>query len=275
MALTIPVDRAVLGYAAAVVIISLCRAAENHGNLYVAAAHLGLFPLIWLVRREPVGPVGRLLGEIYPILLLVGLYSALDVINATKIGTTYDDVVRGWERGLFGGEPARDWWRSAPSQFWSTILHAAYFSFYLIVPIPLVAFGFRRRLPELRRSVLILFVTFAICYLTFMVFPVAGPYYEYPRPTGTFVDNGPARLVYATLAGGSSYGAAFPSSHVAGTVAAAAAAWLGDRRLGALLAVPVVLTLVGVVYCQMHYAVDAIAGTVVAVSVAIALRNAA
>jgi len=47
---------------------------------------------------------------------------------------------------------------------------------------------------------------------------------------------------------------------VAATVTVAGAA----PRLGILLAVPTVLLTVGVVYCQMHYAVDAVAGVVVA-----------
>ncbi|MEP6688277.1 MAG: phosphatase PAP2 family protein, partial [Gemmatimonadales bacterium] len=77
------------------------------------------------------------------------------------------------------------------------------------------------------------------------------------------------RLVYRTLAQGSSYGAAFPSSHVAATVTAALAAGIGSRRLGLLLLVPTLLLTVGVVYCQMHYGVDALSGLVVGVVVAL------
>ena len=53
---------------------------------------------------------------------------------------------------------------------------------------------------------------------------MAGPYYEFPRPAAWFTDNLPARLTYEALAGGSSYGAAFPSSHVAAALAASLAA---------------------------------------------------
>jgi membrane-associated phospholipid phosphatase len=70
--------------------------------------------------------------------------------------------------------------------------------------------------------------------------------------------------VYGTLAGGSAYGAAFPSSHVAATWTAVAAAFAGSRLFGAILSVPAALLTVGVVYCQMHYAVDALAGVVLA-----------
>ena len=106
--------------------------------------------------------------------------------------------------------------------------------------------------------------TYVVCYLFFIFFPVGGPYYQFPRPTGAFVDTPTARAVYGILSTGSSYGAAFPSSHVAATVAAVAAAWWGSVRLGLLLLVPTTLLTVGVVYTQMHYGVDALAGLVVA-----------
>jgi membrane-associated phospholipid phosphatase len=106
-------------------------------------------------------------------------------------------------------------------------------------------------------------VTFIVCYVGFMVFPVSGPYYEFARPAGQFVANPMARLVYATLAQGSSYGAAFPSSHVAAAVAATLAGFAGSRRLGVLLTVPTLLLAIGVVYCQMHYAIDAVVGAAI------------
>ena len=106
--------------------------------------------------------------------------------------------------------------------------------------------------------------TFLACYLIFIFFPVAGPYYEFERPKGLFVQNLPARLVYGTLTQGSAYGAAFPSSHVAATVSATIAALSGAPRLGLLMLLPAGLLTIGVVYTQMHYAVDVLAGLLVA-----------
>ena len=111
-----------------------------------------------------------------------------------------------------------------------------------------------------RRAVRWVLTTFPVCYAAFILFPVAGPYYELPRPEPGFLDNPPARLVYAVLARWSSYGAAFPSSHVAAAVAATWAGFEGSRRVGWLLLGPTLLLTVGVVYCQMHYGVDALAG---------------
>ena len=48
---------------------------------------------------------------------------------------------------------------------------------------------------------------------------------------------------------------------MAAAVAATLAARRASRRLGLILLVPTFLLTVGVVYCQMHYGVDALAGS--------------
>ncbi len=72
-----------------------------------------------------------------------------------------------------------------------------------------------------------------------------------------------ARLVYWVLSGGSSFGAAFPSSHVAATVSAILALWQEWRGFAVAFVVPAGLLVIGTVYCQMHYGVDALAGVIV------------
>jgi membrane-associated phospholipid phosphatase len=264
------VDLVVLGYLAITAVVAAQRAHAWPECWWVVAANLLMGVLVALVTRPGMGRVGRALREIYPLLLLVVLYGQLDVLNGGGV-PVHDALVQRWELSLFGVQVSRVWWQAEPSALWSTLLHAAYFSYYFIVSIP--AFYFLRRgdLVAVRRFVLAVMVTFVACYLVFIFFPVAGPYYVFPRPAGWFLANPAARLVYDTLAEGSSYGAAFPSSHVAATVAAALTAARGSRRLGLILLVPTLLLTVGVVYCQMHYAVDAVAGLVVGSLVALVI----
>ena len=175
----------------------------------------------------------------------------------------HDRLVQRWELTLFGMQVSRDWWqRARRAAFWSTVLHGAYFSYYFIVSAPALLLPLARR-PRRGPAVRARGDDhLRLCYLVFIFFPVAGPYYVFPRPADWFIDNPAARLVYDTLAEGSSYGAAFPSSHVAATVAAALTA-AAAPALGLLLLVPTLLLTVGVVYCQMHYGVDALAGLLV------------
>lgn len=262
------VDYLLLGYLGIVSVVAVLRAPAQPGCWWLLGAHSLFVLLLFLFTRPGLGPFGRTLREIYPLLLLVGLYAELDVLNGATARPVYDTLVQRWELALFGTQPSTAWWQSAPSRFWSAVLHGAYFSYYFIILLPALYFVWRRKLEAVRHFVLVVMTVFVLCYLIFLFFPVAGPYYLFPRPAAWFTDNLPARLVYATLASGSSYGAAFPSSHVAATVAAALAAYRGSRPLGLLLAGPTTLLTIGVVYCQMHYAVDAVAGLAIGVTVA-------
>lgn len=255
----LPVDRVLLAYLAVVTAVAVYRAPAQPGCWWVVAANALIAALIAVLTNPGLGRLGRTLREIYPLLMLPGLYGQLDVLNGSGI-RVHDELVQRWELAVFGAQVSRAWWQAAPSRLWSTVLHAAYFAYYFIVTIPAFVFLGRGDLVAARRFVLAVMTTFAVCYLAFIFFPVAGPYYTFARPAAWFLDNPAARLVYDTLARGSSYGAAFPSSHVAAAVAAAIATAQRSPRLGLVLLVPTMLLTVGVVYCQMHYAVDALAG---------------
>jgi membrane-associated phospholipid phosphatase len=257
------VDRLVLVYVVLMSIVAAARVPVFPQCAWLLVADGLMVALVLMLTRAELGPFGRLVRDLYPLVLLLALYASLDVLNGGGRIPVHDGTVQHWEEVLFGGQPSRDWWQRAPSRFWSTVLHGAYCSYYAILVVPALVLLRRADREGLRRFVLAVIAAFLTCYGVFVFFPVAGPYYAFPRPTGSFVDNPMARLVYAMLAGGSSYGAAFPSSHVAASVAATLAAGRAWRPLGWVLLVLTTLLTVAVVYCQMHYAVDALAGLVV------------
>ncbi|MBA2627900.1 MAG: phosphatase PAP2 family protein [Gemmatimonadales bacterium] len=265
-----PVEYLLLGYLCVVTIVAVVRAPERPACWWLLPAHALAASLVYLVRRPGLGPVGRTLREVFPIIVLLALYSEIDILNGSGAATIHDATIQRWELALLGSQPSRDWWQRAPSRFWSTLLHGAYLSYYFILSVPAIWLLARRKFPAVRGFVLSVMIAFLSCYLVFLFYPVAGPYYAFPHPTGAFVDNPMARLVYAALARGSSFGAAFPSSHVAAAVAATLGGWRGSRTLGLTLAIPTALLTIAVVYCQMHYAVDAIAGLLAGVAAAMA-----
>ena len=263
-----PVDWLLLAYLAVVSVVAVLRAPSRPGCWWLLVAHALFVVLLYLVTRPGLGPVGRTIREIYPLFLLPGLYSELDILNSDAL-PVYDRIVQQWELWLFGSQISREWWQTVPSRFLSTLLHSAYLSYYLIISAPALYFAWRGDLQAVRRFVLVVIATFVICYLVFIFFPVAGPYYEFRRPPSWFTTNLPARLTYEALATGSSYGAAFPSSHVAAALAAALAALKSSRRLGVVLLIPTLFLTIAVVYCQMHYGVDALAGLAVGAAVTV------
>lgn len=258
-------DRLIATYGAFVVVVGLTRL-DRPGAWLIVAAHAALPLLALLAARAASRGAGAFLRAAYPVFILPGLYASLDVLVGQG-APTWDAPLLAAEQFLFGAQPARDWWQAAPSTFWSTVFHAAYFSYYFIVPLPVVVFLLTDREADVAPYLNGVVATFLACYVTYLLVPVAGPYYQWPHPDGAFVANLPAQWVYAALAGGSSYGAAFPSSHVAATVAATLGAWAVSRRLGMVLAIPTALLVIGVVYCQMHYVVDSVAGVLVGLAV--------
>ena len=258
-----PVDRVILGWIGVASTVAIARWSRAPYAVWVLVAHALVILLIVLVRR-PERPARASLGDLYPLAILLAFYGSLDLLAAGGGVITHDPTVRAWEEGIFGAQVSRAWWQSSPSRFWSTVLHASYFSYYLVVPAGPIWFLWRGDRHGLERAVLAILTTFVVCYLVFLFLPVAGPYYEFVRPGPEMLDNWAARLVYGVLENGSSYGAAFPSSHVAATLVATGATAIASRGLGVVLAVPSLLLTIGVVYCQMHYAVDALAGIAVA-----------
>ena len=229
-----------------------------HGLVFVL---LYLFTLLDARHR-----LGNTLHALYPLLLLTPLYTELGILSASAgIERTFahDAVIQGWEASIFGGQISYEWIRNAPSVFWSGVLHLAYLGYYPIIlsgPVLLLIKGSASRS---RAVVFSTILAFLICYVVFALYPVAGPNYAFDHPTGEVRQVWSAQLVYSLLGTGSSFGTAFPSSHVAATVAANLALWREWRLLAWILLVPTILLIVGTVYCQMHYGIDALAGLVV------------
>ncbi len=261
-----PVDIATFLYVTVASIAALLAIRSDYvpGEGWLLLANGLLLVLIALApRARRLGPVGRTLGDWYPILLLPALYAEVGVLTLNA-GFQNDWTVQRLETWVFGSEVSYRWIREMPNLGLSWILHACYLLYVVILygaPFGLWVTG---RRDQARLTILALAVTFFLCYMVFLFFPVAGPRYAFDLPSNTAAHVWPARAAQWMLDMGDSWGAAFPSSHVAGAVVATGMAVRYWRPLGlALLPVTAGLVL-GVVYGQFHYGVDALGGLVVA-----------
>jgi membrane-associated phospholipid phosphatase len=266
MALT-PTDLALAGYHLFLAALILVRgpSVAGHWGVLAACGLVGVLLVAFRLNRRP-SEVGRLVHTFYPLVLFPAMYTALGILNtALPAGRLAGNeaLVQGWEAALFGGQPSYDLIRTYPSVFLSGLLHLAYFAYYPTILLPGPYLAARGDWRGARRVVGATITAFVLCYVVFALFPVAGPNWVFDHPTGPVRDVWSARLVYGILGLGSSVGTAFPSSHVAATFATVIAAFQVRRAIGWTTLVPFVFLTISVVYCQMHYVVDAVGGLLI------------
>jgi membrane-associated phospholipid phosphatase len=251
-------DRGTLGYVLFASVVMIARAGWEVWPLVVAHLLLAV-TAVAAPRLRAQGGVAAFLGEFYPLLVVVGLYGAIGLVNGVA-GVSHDARVQRWEEALFGGQPAASWIHAQPWPALSQLLHAGYLSYYFILAGAPLGLWLRGQRDGAHRVLTVLMLTFYLCYAVFLLFPVAGPRYSFALAINPATQVAAAQATRRLLDEGAAWGTAFPSSHVAVSLAASGAAFLEWRPLGAVLLVLAFLLALGTVYGQFHYAIDAVAG---------------
>ena len=263
-----PVDQVFLAFLAidtAILFLNIGRIPLAPLFLAVNAAAVGLV-IAFTRLRTPLSPLLAFLGSTYPLWLTMAYYTEIGLVNQ-EIARLHDLTVQGWDRALFGGDVSRLWHERMPSAALSTVLHLCYAAFYPMVLLPCALLFARADRARFERGMLQLILTLYVCYATFALWPVAGPRYFFGVATGAAASVPAARFVHAVLEGGSAWGTAFPSSHIAAAWCAVMILAPTHRRL-ALILTPVAAGLaLGTVYGQFHYGIDALAGAAVSLIV--------
>jgi membrane-associated phospholipid phosphatase len=266
----------ILGVYLAVTAIPATIAMVRGGALAPAAAHYAstaMVAALWIRSRQPASTgMWRLLIDWLPLLAAPLLYAELPYLIAGVGAPFRDALVQQWESGLFGASPARTMAAALPNRMLSELLHAGYLSYYALIYAPPLLLYLRGDRAGFQRVSATVITVFAVCFAVFIVFPVAGPRYLWPAPPG--IPDGPVRrAALALLTAGSSRGTAFPSSHVAVSVAQTLLALRLQPRAGVVTLVLTVLLALGAVYGGFHYAVDVLAGGLVGVVVTAFVRS--
>ena len=260
-----PVDRVVAGYN---LLLALVWAGVPATPLAppLAAVHLAGAALPFLLRRAGPGvaPGVAALRDVYPLLWIPAFWAELDYLLPLLHPVYFDAAVQRLDRALFGVSWHVAWMDRVPSPWLSEPMHFLYMLFPLVLVGPPVAFAATGRRDALRDVAFRLPLTYACCCLVYLAFPAVGPVHD--AAAGAALSHGLFyRLVPVYWKVGNSLGTAFPSFHVAATVtmACVVARWLGRGagRAAALFAVALGLS---TVYTRHHYAVDAVAGALLA-----------
>lgn len=234
---------------------------------WLLLAHALVVTLVFLApRARTAGPTGRFLGDWYAMFLLAALYGEIGVLTLDA-GFQNDLLIQELETWVFGSQVSYRWIRETADPALSWLLHACYVAYYPILYASPLGLWLVGRKDASRHTIFAVMVTFFLCYVVFLVFPVAGPRYAFDAAHNAASDVGPARFANWLLDRGDSWGAAFPSSHVAASVVATGMALRYWRGLGLVLLPFTAGLILAVVYGQFHYAVDALAGLMVAAAI--------
>jgi len=198
----------------------------------------------------------------YPLVLYAFLHYQSGMLNTVVIPRFLDDFFLYLDVKIFGKFPAFYLLGQDRNLFLDEFFHFAYANYYIV--IPMTAFLLYPKDKKLfERFVYEISFLFYFCFLLYIFLPVEGPlkmrhdYFQYEGPFKTIVE-----YLYAK---GDNPGGAFPSSHVAVTFLVA---WWANKHLGKLKiyywSVLFFLS-IATVYGMFHYAVDIIAGWMLAI----------
>jgi membrane-associated phospholipid phosphatase len=266
------VDWLVAGYNLVFAILWMSQVGKVGFAALLAGAHLVGLVLPWLFSREPteLSPVMRTLREIYPLLFLAVFWPELDLLRPVLALQSGDGPVAALDLFVFRVAIHNVWLPRMSDLWFSELMYLAYEGYYLLVFVPPLVLLFQRRHDALRDTTFRLVLVYLICFLTYAVFPVDGPHFLHapfqgPHTSGFFYG------INQTLqASGDSLGCSFPSSHVAAAVSSAYIGWIYfPRWVAVLMTVEALGVTLATVYTQNHYAIDSLAGLVLALMVQI------
>jgi membrane-associated phospholipid phosphatase len=260
-----PVDRLLVWFNAGFGVLWLLGLGRANEAWIFAAGHaLAIALAILAARLDRAGAFGRAVRSLYPVAMVAALWFEVGAVRETFHAGAFDAPLLAAERALLGIHLHQTWMPAMPAVWLSELMYAAYTAYYpLVFLTPVILYA--RRHPDLDRLVFRIALAYTACYASYALFPVDGPLFTMTPAADAGARGVIYRLLVTNTAGGDALGAAFPSSHVAGSVAVALFALRWMRRpwgvTFSLLAAGVALS---AVYTQRHYFADVVAGAALA-----------
>jgi hypothetical protein len=262
-----PADWVVAAYNASLAVLWSRSAAEHTAARWLAALHLAAVTIPFLVARLPAtgGGFAAALAEWYPLAWVAIAWPELDV-HTRFVSTAANDA---WllrvDHAVFGAHLNQTWVAAMPQTGFSELLYGLYASYYLLmIGVPILIM-LHPSVALRRESLFRLTLAYFACFSVHAWMPTIGPAVM-GLATPESVSRGLIyRMDHFIEKNGDSLGSAFPSSHVAAAITLTWVAWrLGRRRIAVVAGALAVGIMGGTVYTQNHFAIDSLAGAVLA-----------
>jgi membrane-associated phospholipid phosphatase len=257
---------------AALLLAAVTAAVRPEGGPERLAVFLSIAASTLLLARAPHGGA-RFLRDWLPVVVVLATFLLLQPIIEAAVPWRLDAALAAFDERYLSWlvGPWHDAF-SRPTAFTDTI-YLAYVSYYLL-PIAVAAAAWRRGPEAVERTFFALLLGFYLTFLGYLLLPASGPRLEVAEEARRLGGSAISEAVRAFLrAAESTTLDAFPSGH---TTIALISGVFGSRLLGRGTAAMVWAWAAGVmfatVYINVHYAVDVLAGLVLAALVLLICR---
>ena len=260
-----PMDLVTISYQVIVLFIIMFHFRAIHNVLYFVIFHiLVIIFLCWLTLTDD-SPFFRWLKNWNPILIIPMNYSELHYLVHNVHPGDYDNLLMQIDYQIFGFHPTV-WLESWTYPWLTEYLQIVYSTFYFL-PIVLAIYLIRKkRIAEFRYFIFVIVLGYYMSYLGYFSVPALGP-----RFTLDHLQTNPISGIWLTDILRNTLNRlesitrdAFPSGHTALTLLTMWYAWKYSRTYFWILAVLGTSLIFSTVYLRYHYAVDVLAGFILA-----------
>jgi membrane-associated phospholipid phosphatase len=238
---------------------------EKRGRLLVAHIGFTLMVLALVYFRQRKTPVLHFLSYWYPLGLSGFFFEEIHSIVHIIWRGWFDPILIQFDYAMFGAHPTV-WVEQYISYGLTETMNFFYFMYWPLIPL-VAGLLWLRNQKQFVEFVFALCLSYILCYLIFILFPIEGPYHTlrnlqtvHEMPGWIFT-----HAVEFVEKHGRIHGGAFPSAHVAGSVVSTIAAYRFSRKLGHIVLLLTLGVCVAAVYGRYHYAVDIWGGMAVAI----------
>jgi membrane-associated phospholipid phosphatase len=244
------------------------------GRVWLVAVHLTLAgSLLVLNRARPSAGILRVIRDWHPLMLFPLLYKEVERLAPVLGDWRLTAAIPAWESALFAGQPSLYLSERLAFVPLSEYLHFCYLSYVIVIPSVTAYWYVSGRQAAFGELLLLLSTVLLGSYLFFILLPVDSPYYLSQRLGPPLSGHFFFDLVHQISARGGARGGAFPSAHVSGAVVVSLVAWRHQRRLAYVLVPITGSVMIATVYGRFHYALDTLAGAILAIAVVVAYRS--
>ncbi|MBF0558820.1 MAG: phosphatase PAP2 family protein [Nitrospirae bacterium] len=220
--------------------------------------------LIYIGRINPFLAAAR--DIIFPVVSVLVIFDSLGLIVHAVNRHDIDYLLIRFDYRMFGGYSTVLLERFI-NPLLTDVLQVAYSTYYFI-PIALgISLKVGGKRGPFEKSLFLMLFCFYLSYVGYLLFPAVGPRYAmnhlYDRELDGFLVSRPIQNTLNLLEGIKRD--AFPSGHTAIALTSLFLSYRYDRTLFRWMLVPVILLVPATVYCRYHYAVDVVAGAILAV----------